>query len=68
MVEKAESSPHQSWKERLRLGWQVRWIVTVAGAVAMTIIAGILIWNVITAPHPLAELMPGMTHTAQHPP
>ena len=34
---------------------QVRWIVTAAGAVAMIVIAGVLVWNVITAPHPLAQ-------------
>jgi hypothetical protein len=46
----------------------VRSVVTVAGAVGMTIIAAILIWNVITAEHPLAQLVPGMMQTAQHPP
>jgi hypothetical protein len=34
----------------------------------MTIIAGILAWKVLTAQHPLAELMPAATRTAQHQP
>jgi hypothetical protein len=48
--------------------WQVKWIVTVVGAVAMAIIAGIFIWNVVTAPNPLAELVPGFARTAAHRP
>jgi hypothetical protein len=35
---------------------QVRWLVTAAGGVAMLMIAAVLVWNVITAPHPLAQL------------
>jgi hypothetical protein len=68
MAEESDVAALGSWKDRLRLGWQARWIITVAGAVAMTIIAGILIWNVITAEHPLAQLMPSMMQTALHPP
>jgi hypothetical protein len=34
----------------------------------MTSIAAILIWNVITAERPPAQLAPGMMQTAQHPP
>jgi hypothetical protein len=54
------------WRDRFRAGWQVKWIVTAAGAVAMTIIAAILIWNVIMAPNPLAQLVPGLAQTAEH--
>ena len=58
----------RSWRKRLRVRWQVKWMVTVAGAVAMVIIAGVLIWNVITAPNPLAQLVPGFAKTAEHRP
>jgi hypothetical protein len=42
--------------DRIRPWLQVRWFVTAAGAMAMLIIAGVLVWKVITAPHPLAQL------------
>lgn len=35
---------------------QVRWLVTAAGTVAMLIIAGVLVWNVIHAQNPVAQL------------
>ncbi|MDQ8729426.1 hypothetical protein [Bradyrhizobium sp. LHD-71] len=41
------------WRPKL----QVRWIVTAAGAVAMILIAAVLIFNVITSPQPLAQLI-----------
>jgi len=66
MAEDGETAAPRSLRERLRVDWQVKWVVTLAGAVAMTIIAGILVWNVVTAPHPLAQLMPGYTQAAQH--
>jgi hypothetical protein len=56
------------WRERLRAGWHFRCIVTLAGALAMVIIAGVLVWNVVTAPHPLAQLVPGYAQTAEHRP
>ena len=56
------------WRERLRAGWHVRCIVTLAGALAMVIIACVLVWNVVTAPHPLAQLVPGYARTAEHRP
>jgi hypothetical protein len=46
---------------------QVRWLVTAAGAVAMVMIAMVLVWNIITAPHPLAQLTTRVTpSTLQH--
>jgi hypothetical protein len=58
----------RSRRKRLRVRWQVKWMVTVAGALAMVIIAGVLIWNVVTAPNPLAELVPGLARTAERGP
>jgi hypothetical protein len=66
MVEAPDVAAPRSRKQGFRLGWQARWIVTVAGAVAMTIIAGILVWSLITAEHPLAQPMPGTIQTARH--
>lgn len=33
-----------------------RWFVTAAGAVAMLLIVAVLVFNLITAPHPLDQL------------
>jgi hypothetical protein len=42
--------------DHLKSRLQVRWLVTAAGAVAMVMIAIGLVWNIVTAPHPLAQL------------
>lgn len=41
--------------DHLKSRLQVRWLVTAPGAVAMVMIAMVLVWNIITAPHPLAQ-------------
>ena len=46
-----------AWRTRM----QVRWFVTAAGALAMLIITGVLIFNVVTAPRPLTKLTSGIT-------
>jgi hypothetical protein len=52
VVDREEQMAFEHQKPRL----QVRWLVTAAGAVAMILIAAVLVWNVVTAPHPLAQL------------
>jgi hypothetical protein len=42
--------------DRLKSGLQVRWIATAAGAVAMIIIASVLVWKLMTAPDPIAQI------------
>jgi hypothetical protein len=69
MADRADGvTASRAWWKRLRVRWQVQSMVTAAGALAMVIIAGILIWNVVTAPNPLAELVPGLARTAEHGP
>jgi hypothetical protein len=66
MAKDAHIATSCSWRSRARAALQVKWIVTVAGAIAMAIIAAMLLWNVFTAPNPLAQLVPGFAQTAEH--
>jgi hypothetical protein len=64
----ADPATPRSWRERLHTRWQVKWIVTAAGAVAMMIIVGVFAWNVVTAANPLTQLVPGLMKTAEQRP